>query len=476
MLTAQMRLLQRRLVGAVLMAALCAGLTSPTIAQTPTRPVRVFVDGGAVQFDQAPVITKGRVLVPHRGVFERLGATVAWASASQTVLAKRGTTSVALRIGSTRASVNQQPQVLDVPVVLVGGRTMVPLRFVSQALGADVLWDAVTSTVRITSQTAGRVPPSPTFAPHPPQTISTSNPGRNPNWRPAVPVYVTFTEHFASGRAPKVDLRPIIMRRGLAVRDQGNRGTCTVLATTFLIEYQRAAMTSAHGSAAALSEEYLNWAGNKATGEDGDGGFFTKMISGYQTWGIAPNASMPYRSTYDPKHPAPPSAATIEAAKAMFPVRYPFTILKVWDNTKGMTPAELQRVLGTLRSGRPVAAGIWWLTNFATVTVDGIPLLKDYPRSANSGANPPMFDGHSIDLVGFYESRAFPGGGYFIFRNSFGPSFGNAGYGFVSFQYLRVYANDAVAISPPPWRSQRIAPRARVLTGAGGQAWHPFAY
>ena len=60
--------------------------------------------------------------------------------------------------------------------------------------------------------------------------------------------------------------------------------------------------------------------------------------------------------------------------------------------------------------------------------------------------------GRRIDLVGFHQSSAFPGGGYFIFRNSFGPSFGDAGYGFVSFQYLRTYSNDAIAISPPPWR------------------------
>jgi C1A family cysteine protease len=116
-----------------------------------------------------------------------------------------------------------------------------------------------------------------------------------------------------------------------------------------------------------------------------------------------------------------------------------------------MTAAELQNTLAILRSGRPVATGIWWLNNFATVTVNGVPLLKDYPRSANSGPNPPMFDGHSIDLAGFRESRAFPGGGYFIFRNSFGTSFGNKGYGFVSFQYMRAYANDAIAISAPPW-------------------------
>jgi len=280
-------------------------------------------------------------------------------------------------------------------------------------------------------------------------------------WRAAAPIHLPFIEHFVSGHEPEVDLRPKIKSFGLQIRDQGNRGTCTVFATTFLIEYQRAGMTGVHGAADDLSEEYLNWAGNKATGEDADGGFFTKFMSGYQAWAIANNASMPYRATYNTTHPATPSAATIAAAKGMFPVRYPFTVLKVWNNQQGMTRAELQSALATLRSGRPVATGIWWLTNFATVTVEGVPLLKDYPRSANSHSNTalnPMFDGHSIDLVGFREAPAFPGGGYFIFRNSFGPSFGNAGYGFVSFQYLLTYSNDAIAVSSQPWRSAARVP------------------
>jgi len=135
----------------------------------------------------------------------------------------------------------------------------------------------------------------------------------------------------------------------------------------------------------------------------------------------------------------------------MFPVKYPFTVIKVWNDQTGMTAAELQNILTILRSGRPVATGIWWLNNFETVRVDGVPLLKDYPRSANTGSNPPMFDGHSIDLVGFRESEAFPGGGYFIFRNSFGTGFGDKGYGFLSFQYIRAYANDGIAIAPQPW-------------------------
>ncbi len=278
-------------------------------------------------------------------------------------------------------------------------------------------------------------------------------PAASNTFRPAAPINRVFVEHFVSSLAPEVDLRPEISRRGLHVRNQGvNRGTCTVFATTFLIEYQKAGMPLAHGGRN-LSEEYLNWAGNKATGEDSDGGFFTKFISGFRAWGVATAREMPYRAAYDPQHPATPSKATIAAAQAMFPLKYPFTVVKVWDDTRGMTAAELQNTLAILRARRPVATGIWWLNNFATVTVRGVPLLKDYPRSANTGSNPPMFDGHSIDLVGFRESPAFPGGGYFIFRNSFGTSFGNQGYGFVSFQYIRAYANDAIAISARPWRT-----------------------
>ena len=150
---------QRLLVSVALVVALGAGLASVAIAQTPAPYVKVFVDGSPVYFDQAPVMANGRVLVPLRGVFERLGATVAWDPASQTVLAQRGATSVSLRIGSPQAFVNGQAQFLDVPAMLIGGRTMVPLRFVSQTLGADVNWDATTSTVQITSQGALGAPP-----------------------------------------------------------------------------------------------------------------------------------------------------------------------------------------------------------------------------------------------------------------------------------------------------------------------------
>lgn len=142
-------------------ALIAAGAVIAAQAQTPAPSVRVLVDGRPVAFDVPPVMVSGRVLVPLRGVFERLGAVVTWDPVTQTVLAARGDTTMSLRVGSPAASVNGQPTTMDVPAILVGGRTMVPLRFVSQALGASVGWDPATTTVQIGSQAATPVQPLP---------------------------------------------------------------------------------------------------------------------------------------------------------------------------------------------------------------------------------------------------------------------------------------------------------------------------
>lgn len=259
------------------------------------------------------------------------------------------------------------------------------------------------------------------------------------NYRAAPRVQMVFR----STRKAEVDLRPEISKLGLAIRDQGNRGTCSIFATTFLIEYHTARTTSANNLQ--LSEEYLNWAKNRANNESKDGGFFTEIIAGYQGYGIVPSTEMPYQAAFHPNER--PRPKVIHDGQVV--TRFPFTFIKDWDNSKGMTAAELEKAKNQLRHGHPVATGIWWLRNVETVTVDGVPLLKEYPRSEENhkdASKNPMYDGHSIALVGFHEGQQFPGGGYFIFRNSFGTGFGDDGYGFLSFQYLRDYSNDAIAI------------------------------
>jgi len=130
--------------------------TAPAAAQT----VRVIADGSSVFFDQPPIVTGGRVLIPLRGVFEQLGAFVQWNRANNTILATRLGTEVQLTIGSRIAFVNGSQVALDVPAMVVAGRTLVPLRFVSEAMGAHVQWDPASRTVFVTSSGAAQpIPP-----------------------------------------------------------------------------------------------------------------------------------------------------------------------------------------------------------------------------------------------------------------------------------------------------------------------------
>ena len=116
--------------------------------------ISVFVNGDPIAFNGVgPQEVNGRVLVPLRGVLEKLGAYVDWDPAGQLVTAQRGDTSINLHIGSTQARVNNQPVTLDVPAEIYHGSTMVPLRFMSEALGADVRWEPTQYAVMITTGT-----------------------------------------------------------------------------------------------------------------------------------------------------------------------------------------------------------------------------------------------------------------------------------------------------------------------------------
>jgi hypothetical protein len=151
-------------------AAATVGLSSiPAAAQNAT--VTITVNGSPVSFDQPPIERGGRVYVPLRGVFEQLGASVVYANGQ--INATRGSTTVALTIGSTNATVNGQTQQLDSPPFVVGARTLVPLRFVAQALGANVSYDSSSDSVAITQQVATEtVTPRPAQPPAPPSAVA----------------------------------------------------------------------------------------------------------------------------------------------------------------------------------------------------------------------------------------------------------------------------------------------------------------
>jgi hypothetical protein len=119
----------------------CVGILVAGAPQCRAAGIGVTINGSPVDFDgMGPVQVNGRVLVPVRGVLESLGADVGWMPDSQTVVANNGRVNIQLRIGDHTASVDGQAVNLDVPAQVIAGHTMVPLRFLSQALGAEVHW------------------------------------------------------------------------------------------------------------------------------------------------------------------------------------------------------------------------------------------------------------------------------------------------------------------------------------------------
>lgn len=102
-----------------------------------------------LNFDQPPIISEGRTLVPLRTIFEAMGASVDWNAETQTVTAVRGGDTVSLTIGSNVMYKNGTAVSLDVPAQIVNSRTLVPARAVAEAFGAFVGWDEPTRTVVI---------------------------------------------------------------------------------------------------------------------------------------------------------------------------------------------------------------------------------------------------------------------------------------------------------------------------------------
>ncbi len=114
--------------------------------------ITVMLDGNKIAFDQLPIIDNGRTLVPLRAIFDALGAEVEWDGATRTVTAKKDDVEIKLTIDKTTATKNGEAIELDVPAKIVGGRTMVPARFVADCFGVDVDWKGDIKQVVLTSK------------------------------------------------------------------------------------------------------------------------------------------------------------------------------------------------------------------------------------------------------------------------------------------------------------------------------------
>ena len=88
-------------------------------------------------------------MVPVRFVSESLGAKVSWDNDNRMVIIQRGNDTIKLKIGENKAEVNGKTVSFDTAAVLQNDRTMVPVRFISEALGAKVSWNQEKKAVEI---------------------------------------------------------------------------------------------------------------------------------------------------------------------------------------------------------------------------------------------------------------------------------------------------------------------------------------
>ncbi|GAA3403434.1 copper amine oxidase N-terminal domain-containing protein [Paenibacillus hodogayensis] len=144
-------------IGGVVSAQSKSGEMTVLAASQQYQKVNVVIDGVLQTFDQSAIVKNGSTMVPLRGVFEALKAEVEWNQATRTVTATKDTTTIILGVDETYAFVNLVPVELAAKAEIINGSTMVPLRFVSEALGARVDWNAETFTATITSGVNGIV-------------------------------------------------------------------------------------------------------------------------------------------------------------------------------------------------------------------------------------------------------------------------------------------------------------------------------
>lgn len=125
------------------------GLFRTALAQGKT--ITLFLDNEKVACDPSPLLLNNRTMIPARALFEEMGAKVGWNETTREVTLEYNDITILLTIDEREAKVNGKSVALDSPAVIVEERTMIPLRFVGEAIGALVSWDEKAYRVDVAS-------------------------------------------------------------------------------------------------------------------------------------------------------------------------------------------------------------------------------------------------------------------------------------------------------------------------------------
>jgi hypothetical protein len=240
----------------------------------------------------------------------------------------------------------------------------------------------------------------------------------------------------------EVDLRQRFFQLELGVKNQGYRPSCAIFAVVSALEFQNAELV---GHAEKFSEEYLIWAVRRSTHrinpvatadgvveEGADEGFsLGEVVEALRAYGIPLQATMP--NTYGLKISAieePPPAIIQEASQHQ---RVFVHQLPGRDNS-----TRLNNLVTALNAGMPIAIGIAW------------PHYRTIRTGYLSGQKPLDGGGHAVTVVGYKSASGRIEDTVFMFKNSWGPQWGQGGYGTVTYDYLSKNLFEAVLLEVQP--------------------------
>lgn len=257
-------------------------------------------------------------------------------------------------------------------------------------------------------------------------------------------------QDFSYLKNASVDLRPQINEMGMAVRNQAPRGTCTIFATTFLIEFWTARAKGLKTTD--FSEEYLAAAARRASTDKSDNYFFSEAAMGYEEFGIVDEKDMPYlkENPINIDLLQDESPATLELLEKGKKNRMLESEVLLGPNNSvgkpGLSDDQFRRIMTTLDGQSPVAVGYG-----ASSTEYKMKYLPGLAAPVLESSNVELLDyAHTVPIVGYKVDKQVLGGGYFIIRDSGGAEAGDKGYRYVAFDYFRKYAYDVLIFSKTP--------------------------
>ena len=244
---------------------------------------------------------------------------------------------------------------------------------------------------------------------------------------------------------PEVDLRPRFREFGLEVKNQGRRPSCAVFAIVSALEYQNARLSARSEK---LSEEYLVWATHKSTrrvplasatqsgaadADDesvtrSDAGFsLAEVVAALRAYGIPLQDAVPNTFGTAMGEIEEPDAEVVESAR---------TRRRVFIHLLSPRHVETQiaNIVHALNAEIPVAIGMRW------------PHARTLRTGYISEQKPILDYAHAVTLVGYRCPTGRIENAVFLFKNSYGATWGQGGYGLVTYGYLKQYLLDAVLL------------------------------